>query len=306
MRPMTSNEIKGTYGAVQLAVNEDESIDFERVSDSIDKMIDFGVHGIYTNGTSGEFWTQTDWEFEKISSLAAEKAEKASLPFQLGASSSSPQRSLDRINLIKQLNPGAIQVVLSDWFPVNNSEAVKCLQKFAHAADPIKLVLYNPPHAKRVLSAGDYAFFKSEVPAIIGTKSLVWRDLLKLGIRDLSVFCGGIVMAEGYELGASGSYSEIGCLHPGQAVKWYKMMESDIDSAIKIGKKLQNWRTKYIVPLKDDEGYSSPAVDKLYASIGGWSEIGTRMRWPYNSFPDHIVDELSKTIREDVPEFFEM
>lgn len=303
---MTSEEIKGIYGAVQLPINSDESIDYEAMLESIDRMIEFGVHGIYTNGTSGEFWTQTEEEFEKISEITVEKAEKANLPFQLGASSSSPQVTLERIKRVKHLRPGAFQVIISDWFPLNNAKAVMCLEKFAEIADPIKLVLYNPPHAKRQLSAENYAYLKDKVPAIIGTKSLVWRDLLQLKVDDLSVFCGGIVMAEGYKAGARGSYSEMACLHPSKAVKWFELMENDIERALKIGQKLQAWRTKYIVPLKETDGYSSPAVDKLYAAIGTWCQTGTRLRWPYNGFPDEIVEKLSQTIREEVPEYFEL
>ena len=85
MQPLTSQQISGTWATTLLPINADESIDFGRLTRDLDYLLTTGVDGIYTNGTAGEFYAQTEDEFDRISALVAEKCESAGLPFQIGA-----------------------------------------------------------------------------------------------------------------------------------------------------------------------------------------------------------------------------
>ena len=86
------------------------------------------------------------------------------MPFQIGASHMSAQLSLERI-ASPELRPSAIQVILADWFPLKEAEMVACLQRMAAAAAPVGLVLYNPPHAKVVLTPAQMAGCTQLCPA---------------------------------------------------------------------------------------------------------------------------------------------
>ncbi len=123
MKPLTSTQISGTWGTTLLPINKDESIDFGRLSQDLDYLLTSGVDGIYTNGTAGEFYAQSEGEFDRINTLVAEKCESAGLPFQIGAGYMSAQVSIERVRRAAELKPGAIQVILPDWFPVNLEEA---------------------------------------------------------------------------------------------------------------------------------------------------------------------------------------
>jgi len=106
--------------------------------------VESGAAGIYTNGTAAEFYSQSEEEFDRISRMVAERCEAAGMAFQIGASQMSPQLSLARIRRAAELRPGAIQVILSDWYPLSDDEMITCMEGFAAAADPVGLVLYNP------------------------------------------------------------------------------------------------------------------------------------------------------------------
>src|SRR5690606_11406689 len=144
--------IYGNWATLLLPINADESIDYGRLDAELDYLTRAGVNGLYTNGTAGEFYTQTEDEFDRIHELVAARCEAAGLPFQIGASHMSFQLSLNRIRRAVALKPSAFQVILADWFPLQEAEMITCLQHFAEAAAPVNLILYNPPHAKRVLS----------------------------------------------------------------------------------------------------------------------------------------------------------
>jgi dihydrodipicolinate synthase/N-acetylneuraminate lyase len=308
MAPLSSKEIYGNWATALLPINADESIDYSRLSEEIDTIISMEVNGIYSNGTAGEFYNQTEDEFDKISALLADKCNAAKMSFQIGCNHTSPLISLQRIKRVKSLQPGAIQVILPDWFPASMDEVVSYLQVIAEAADPIGLVLYNPPHAKKKLAPEDfYAIKKAGIP-LVGCKVAAgdadWYAAMKQAVPELSLFVSGNRLATGIRLGASGSYSNMACLHPGAAQQWYEQMLTDIPSAIEVEVRIKDFMSNYIIPYITVQKYADPAIDKFLAAIGGWSNVGTRMRWPYKWIQHDEVNKVREVGKKLIPEFF--
>lgn len=309
MQPLKSEDIYGTWGTLLLPIAEDESIDFTRLETSIDLMIAANINGIYSNGTAGEFFNQTEDEFDKISALLADKCSKASLPFQIGCSHTCPIITLERIKKIKSLAPGAIQVILPDWAPPTMLEIIDYLKVLEAAADPIGLVLYNPPHAKKTLTPKDFYKIQQAGISLVGCKVADgdeewYADMLTL-VPNLSVFVPGHHLATGIKLGANGSYSNVACINPKVAQKWYEIMLTDMDKALEVQSRIQVFINEQILPLIIDEKYSSAAIDKFLAAITGWSDVGTRLRWPYHGVDTIRIAPAAKAARQIIPEFFE-
>ena len=101
MKPLSSKDIYGNWATLLLATDKKGKIDFLKLNDEIDVLISSKPNGIYSNGTAGEFYTQTENEFSKISELLSSKCEKAGIPYQIGVSHMSPQISLERLKMIK-------------------------------------------------------------------------------------------------------------------------------------------------------------------------------------------------------------
>src|SRR3546814_398225 len=147
MRAFNSDEIYGNWATLLLPLNADDGIDYPALEEEIEILISMKVNGIYSNGTAGEFYNQTEAEFDRVSGILADKCNAAGMPFQIGCSHMSPLLSLERVRRIVSLKPSAIQVILPDWFPPGMSEIIDYLEVMASAAAPAGLVLYNPPHA---------------------------------------------------------------------------------------------------------------------------------------------------------------
>jgi hypothetical protein len=81
-------------------------------------------------------------------------------------------------------------------------------------------------------------------------------------------------------------------------------MKTEFPAALALEKRIQQLMSSYISPLILEENYSPQACDKLLAAMGGWANIGTRLRWPYRSFPEDRVGVLREKARELLPEFF--
>lgn len=309
MKPLRAEEIIGNWATLLLPINADESIDYGRLNDEIDVLIASGPNGIYSNGTSGEFYTQTEDEFDRINTLLAERCEKAGVAFQIGASHMSPQLSLERIKRAVQLHPSAIQVILSDWHPLSNDEVIACLGRMAEAADPIGLVLYNPPRSKRVLPPAVYASLKAAVPSLVGVKVVDqggdWYAQMRQYAADISIFIPGHELASGISQGAHGAYSNVACLQPFGAQRWYEQIMNNHATALQLEQKIQIFMADYIAPYITKRHYANQAVDKLLATIGDWADIGTRLRWPYCSISEDDARQLRPIARAMLPELFE-
>ncbi|MEJ7769155.1 MAG: dihydrodipicolinate synthase family protein [Chitinophagaceae bacterium] len=309
MEHLTTRNLEGTWGTLLLPINHDNSIDFIELGHEIDYLVQAEMAGIYSNGTAGEFYNQTENEFDKIQDLLSAKCRAGNMRFQVGASHPSPIVSLERIKRCTALKPDGFQVILPDWVPTNAEEQVNFLQTCAEAAGTIPLILYHPPHAKVVLKPADYSRIKKEVPQIIGIKvgwgDGQWFEEMRGHTSGLAVFVPGHFLATGIkEQLASGSYSNMACLSPQGAVWWWQLMQTDVDSALEVQGRIKQFLDEFILPLVA-AGFSNPALDKFLAAVGGWSNIGTRLRWPYKWVDESTIAATRKKAAMLLPEFFQ-
>jgi dihydrodipicolinate synthase/N-acetylneuraminate lyase len=299
--------LRGVWGTVLLPLGPAGQIDVARLRDQLDVLTTAGLDGVYAHGTAGEFHELAEDEYDLVSTVVAEHATAAGLPFQLGAGHMSARLSLDRIGRAARLAPDAIQVILPDWVPAAPAEVVAALDGLAAAAGDIPLVLYNPPHAKTQLDPAALVRLADQVPQLIGIKVAGgdpgWYRAMRPVLDRLAVFVAGHTLASGLAQGAAGAYSNVACLSPAGAAAWYAQMRSDPDGAADLESRLRHFLTRHITPLQQ-RGYSNAALDKTLAHIGGWAAIGTRLRWPYRGVPEADAEALRPLARAAVPELF--
>lgn len=302
---MTTPRLAGNWASLLLPIDADDSIDFARLADAIDALVAARPDGIYSNGTACEFYAQTEAEFDAIQALLAEKCRAGDTPFIIGASHTDPVVQLTRVRRAAALCPRAIQVILPDWWPVSNDEARAFLSAASEASDGIDLVLYNPPHAKRVLPPPDLAAAVAGTAVVASKLTVAGADFYPLArqhLAHLAVFVPGHHLATGRREGvAAGAFSNVACLSPRGAQLWTDLMARDLPAALEIETRLQAFMTDRILPYAA-AGYSNAALDKLLAAIGGWASVGTRLRAPYRSIPLEDALALRAAAMAAVPE----
>src|ERR1044072_8339797 len=142
MKPLKASEIRGNWGTLLIPINNDDSINYRNLEDEIDTLIAMQVNGIYSNGTAGEFYNQTEEEFEIINTMLAEKCHAAGMPFQIGACHTSPVMARERVKRAAALQPGAVQVILPDWSVPAMRDVISYLKGLTEVAGPVGLILY--------------------------------------------------------------------------------------------------------------------------------------------------------------------
>lgn len=309
MSPLTAREIHGNWATLLLPIQADDTIDFALLEEEIAHFVAAMMNGVYSNGTAGEFHTQTEDEFDRINALLAERCTPAGMPFQIGVSHTSAQMARERLRRAKALRPGAFQVTLPDWFPPAFPEIVAFLEAMAAEAAPIPLIVYNPPHAKRRLTPPEWQLLAERVPGIAGMKVAggddAWYAAMRPLFSRLSVFIPGHTVAEGIARGAHGAYSNVACLSPAGARRWYELCVRDLPAARDLGGRISAFWLAQISPIIRRDGMSPMAADKAAAVAGGWLPgLSPRVRWPYRSVAPEFARQIGVVARAELPELF--
>lgn len=309
MKPLSAAEIRGNWATLLLPINADDSIDYGLLGTELDHFIAARVSGVYSNGSAGEFYTQTEEEFDRVNQLLADKCERAGVPFQIGASHMSPQLSLERIRRTKSLRPSAYQIILPDWFVPSWPEILNFLQRVAEVAAPIPLIVYNPPHAKRHLTPAEWLEIAQKVPGVVGMKvpggDEAWYRTMQPVFSKLSVFIPGHLLATGISRGAHGAYSNVACLSPAGAQRWYEQCVTELPAALEAEKRILSFWSANVAPLITEKKLPNMAADKAAAVAGGWQPgMTARLRWPYACASVADTEKIGAVARAQLPEFF--
>ena len=310
MTPLRADEIRGNWATLLLPIQPDDAIDYALLAEELEQFIKAKVNGVYSNGTAGEFHTQTETEFDRVNEILAERCERVGMPFQIGVSHSSAQIARERLRRGKLLAPSAFQVTLPDWFPPSFPEVLTFLEKMAEEAAPIPLIIYNPPHAKRRLVPQEWHIIADGVPGVVGMKvpggDDAWYAVMRPLFARLSVFIPGHLLAEGLARGAHGAYSNVACLSPRGAQRWCELCIQDPAAGSALGRKIAAWWQANIAPLITRDGLANFAADKAAAVAGGWLPgFTTRVRWPYRSAETAVARRIGESARAEIPELFE-
>ncbi|UXN57068.1 dihydrodipicolinate synthase family protein [Phyllobacterium zundukense] len=297
--------IRGNWASLLLPIEADDSIEFNKLGAEIDILIDANVDGIYSNGTAGEFHNQTEEEFDRIQLMLAERCQKAGMPFIIGACQPDPTIMLNRVRRAASLDPVAIQVILPDWWPLADEEAIDYLNRASGIANGIPIILYNPPHAKRVLAPKELGTILAETPGVIGVKladgDSNWYVEARDHLSGVSLFVPGHHLATGIREGvAAGAFSNVACLSPRGAQRWTDLMQTDIDAAIETEQRICKFMDEHIVPFRQKSGYSNAALDKLLCAIDNWGPVGTRLRFPYRWISEDEAERLRAVAKQEL------
>jgi len=170
--------------------------------------------------------------------------------------------------------------------------------------EDVYMILYNPPHAKVLLSLEEISLLKKSVPNLVGIKCVggdeQWYSKRRELLDDFSVFVPGHTVVYGKPLGANGSYSNVACLSPNGAVKIWDLIEKDYKKAKALEEKVLNFMKQYILPFASK--LSNTGLDKLLASVGGWGPVSEKVLWPYDGATAEDVEKIKEQANIELEE----
>lgn len=285
--------------------DEDGNFDEKTFRDEVAMLIDAGAHGLYTTGSTGEFYA-LDWaEFKQITDAFLAETD-GKIPIQVGANWFDTRGTIRRVRYARDEGAGAAQICFSAWMKMRQEDYDQFLVDVYEAVPDIALIHYNVAHTKKLFHGQDYARVSPRVPTLIGTKAAMsLNDFMELmaNAPELRHFTGEQVFSFSHLLGAKGMYTSWFMMNPSFFHEYYQMcLDGRYKEAVAITHRLVKWHETAVTPLIA-KGYLHATLDKAFVEIGGWLPGNRNTRKPHQPLTDEDFVQLKRLTTEIMPEF---
>jgi len=309
---LNANQVRGIWAGVTMSWDEANRFDEETYAANVRRVIDAKVHGIYTTGSTGEFYALEFDEFRRMVDIQAELCGRAKMPLQIGCCSDVTHTTVKLLEYAaSKAAVGAAQVVLPYWMELTDREMLQFFKDLHSACPDLPLVHYNIPRAKRFLTGADYRKVLAICPSLIGVKFTfagqyfaALQDALRI-TPQLSYYVGENLLASAMQLGAHGCYSSLILTNPKVMLDFYAGAKAgNWDRAIATQKHVSRFFTElesFVESL--GEGLIDPVGDKGLAIAAGFAVGSARCRAPYIGWSDATVAAVREWLGGHFPEF---
>ena len=138
---LTKEQLVGMWVSVPTEWDEEGNFDEKTFRDEVALLIDTGVHGLYTTGTTGEFYAM-DWkEWTKVQdAFLAETAGK--IPVQVGANWFNTRDTIKRMRYARDKGADAVQICFPGWMEMRQEDYDQFLVDCSEAVPDIAIIHY--------------------------------------------------------------------------------------------------------------------------------------------------------------------
>ena len=312
MKRLTANEIKGIWDGVTMVWDENYGFDEKTYAENIRRAIAEKVHGIYTTGSTGEFYAIEYEEFCSMVDIQVELCGQANMPLQIGCCSDATAKTIKLLEYAaSKKEVGAVQVNIPYLMELDDRELLQFFKDIYQACPEMPLVHYNVPRAKRFLNGEDYLRVLEVAPSLVGVKYTMagayfgqLQDAMLL-TPNLSYFVAEHFLVSAMQLGAQGSYSSLIATNPSYMFEMYaKAKAGEWEQAIKMQQNASMFFAKaeaFVESLGDS--VSDPVFDKGLSVAAGCILGHQRCRPPYIGWTDETIKALRDWLKKNYPEF---
>ncbi|MEX0643078.1 MAG: dihydrodipicolinate synthase family protein [Pirellulales bacterium] len=285
---LTRENFVGPWAGLPVAWTAHDEFDEQTYCGDVAHCCMAGVHGVYTGGTSGEFYAQEWDEFRAIARTTVEECHRFGKPAMIGCTSTSTRGAVIRAAFAAEIGADAIQVALPFWMEVADDQVVPFFVEVARASGGLPLSVYETSRAKKRLTLDQHVRIHEAFPGYIMVKAnhATIGDGTE-GCRSLSafvnVFVGEHRWAELGPSGANGSCSSAVYWNPWIILEsWAKLQEGQWPSLQSHCDKLGSFFAS-LGKAFPNRGFMDSAYDRLAGLTTGFLRTSLKNRGPYAS-----------------------
>jgi len=308
---LTPQTLRGVWAAIPIPWTEDDRIDEETFRRNLRALCEAKVSGIYTTGSTGEFYALDEEEFRQVVSILVEECKPYGMLTQAACGSTSTRATLRQLEHVRSAGCDGAQVVIPCWMDLSDDDLLGFFRDVTAACPDLPLVSYNIPRAKRFLLAADYKKIKEIASQLIGVKFTYvgshFGDLMEAIelLPDLSFFVGEGFLASAMRIGARGSYSSLVLMNPTTTMKYYQdCANGRWEAAFETQARIRRFVRELSAFMKEQNlGGADPVIDKGLAVAAGFLKGHQRTRAPYTGWSNEGVIKIRKWIEANHPEW---
>jgi len=302
---LTRKTLNGVWHALIVPWTNDDEVDEKRFAKECSAYANTGIHGIYTGGTTGEFYAQDDSSFETITRIACGTGHAAGLPVQIGCTALSTRVARQRIGIALDAGADGIQVAHPFWLELKPDEVLSFFTDIAKEAGTTPIIIYHTPRCKRRLSPEEIGTIAREVPTFIGMKDIgcdiaTLQAMLKEA-PDLAIF-GSEDFYDKMPHGGRGGYCAVTGLNARYVVEYYNLCAAgNYEQASGHSKMINRYRDEVLLPMLHVDGLWDSAIDRVQRIVGG-GDVGLCCQGPYRSAAQRHVEHMKRWCLQNAPE----
>ena len=165
---MSQAKLSGIYTPNIVCLDNNGNINEGETRRYVDWLIDKGVHGLYPNGSTGEFTRFTAEERVRIIEIIADQV-NGRVPILAGAAEENTRETIRACERYYDLGATAVAIVSPFYYQIG-PEAVYTYFKEIADNSPIDVTLYNIPLFASPIDVDTVARLADDCPRIIGIK----------------------------------------------------------------------------------------------------------------------------------------
>ena len=307
---LTSGTLKGIWAAVTLPWREDWSLDEPAFRENVRRLVAARVHGIYTTGSTGEFYALDGDEFRHLVDIFVDATAGSGIPVQVGCCADDTREVCRQVAYACRAGADGVQVALPYWMELTEREIIEFFRDVAAASAGTPIIHYNITRAKNYLGGADYRRILEVAPNLIGVKFAFagthfaqLQNALQM-CPELAFFVSENLLVSGMQMGIRGSYSSVVCMNPPYMLKMFELAEARRwDEALAMQMHLVRFfRELGGVLAEMGAGGIDPVCDKGMSVASGMFTGHQRTRPPYIGWSDEQVRHFRGWLEREHPE----
>jgi len=163
-----TRRITGIYTPNLIPLTNDDQINEPELRRFVDWLIEQGVHGLYPNGSTGEFLRFTTEERKRIIEIIADQNQER-VSILAGAAETNLRETIKACEYYSTLNVQAVAIVAPYYFKLSQ-DAIYAYYKEIATNSPIDVTLYNIPVFTNVIEVETVQRLADECDRVIGIK----------------------------------------------------------------------------------------------------------------------------------------
>lgn len=308
---LTRQQFKGPWAGLPVAWKDDGTFDEGTYRGDVARCCAAGVPGVYTGGTTGEFYAQEFEEFAAITDATLRECRNGKTPAMIGCTSTHTRGAIRKARYALEKGADAIQVALPFWMEVPDNAVVRFFKDVSDAVPRMPITIYETLRTKKAISLELHARIHEAVPAIIGVKSNA--DTLgdtPEGCKALSAFHQVFVgECRWHALGPSGAIGSCSSLiyqNPRLLLRAFELRLKERWEELKV------WMDKYDHLIREglkpmfEAGCEDSAIDRVLGLSAGFLKTSLQCRGPYPSCTEKQLADFRVWLKNNLPEFLEL
>ena len=307
---LSGQGFRGPWAGLPVAWTEAGAFDEETYRLDVRRCADARMPGVYTGGTTGEFYAMEFDEFRAVARATVEECHAGGVLAMIGCTSTYTLGACRRAAYAGEIGADAIQVALPFWLEIGDAQIVPFVRDVVRASGGLALSVYETGRAKKKLTLDQHRAIKEAVPQYLMSKSTAGTlGATPEGCAQLSqfisVFVGETRWADLGPLGAAGGCSSAVYWGPRFVLDLWKQVEAKDWTSVNVGCTKLDGLFEFLFQTFGGRGFTDSGFDRLGGIASGFLKTSVSHRGPYPHPTPADVERLRAYYSQHFPEMLQ-